>query len=156
MEACDREAAVMDTPAGLDRCGRNQADVQLRIGNYVIRPDANHWIVATIKTRATGAQKGEEYESDVRVPCPLRSGPQNGPRQVCEEPNRAGCESGAGRGDGSVHLCDDRRHGRVLGLASGPLPHSCFLRARYGVGKVGKVTSEAVRQPYEACITPVG
>ena len=40
----------------------------MRIGDYVIRPDANCWIVATIKTRATGAQKGEEYESDIVYP----------------------------------------------------------------------------------------
>ncbi len=40
----------------------------MRIGDYVIRPEPNCWIVATIKTRATGAQKGEEYESDVVYP----------------------------------------------------------------------------------------
>ena len=40
----------------------------MRIGDYVIRPDANHWIVATVKTFLTGAQKGEEYESDVVYP----------------------------------------------------------------------------------------
>ena len=34
----------------------------------MIRPEPNCWIVATIKTRATGAQKGEEYESEVVYP----------------------------------------------------------------------------------------
>ena len=40
----------------------------MRIGDYVVRPDANCWVVATIKTYLTGSQQGEEYESDVVYP----------------------------------------------------------------------------------------
>ena len=40
----------------------------MRIGDYVIRPDANCWVVATIKTFLTGSKEGEEYESDVVYP----------------------------------------------------------------------------------------
>ena len=40
----------------------------MRIGEYVLRPDAHCWVVATIKKFRTGSQKGEEYESDVRYP----------------------------------------------------------------------------------------
>ena len=40
----------------------------LRIGNYVVRPDAHCWVVATVKARLTGAQKDEEYEADVKCP----------------------------------------------------------------------------------------
>ncbi len=40
----------------------------MRIGDYVIRPDANCWVVATIKTFLTGSREGEEYESDVVYP----------------------------------------------------------------------------------------
>ena len=40
----------------------------MRIGDYVIRPDANCWVVATIKTFLTGSSEGEEYESDVVYP----------------------------------------------------------------------------------------
>ena len=43
-------------------------DGSLRIGNYVVRPDANCWIVARIKTFLTGSRKGQEYESDVVYP----------------------------------------------------------------------------------------
>ena len=88
----------------------------MRIGDYVIRADANCWIVATIKTRATGAQKGEEYESDVRIPWALRSGPQNVARQVGEGRDRTRYHPGTGCGDRSVRLCHDRQQGRVLGL----------------------------------------
>ena len=40
----------------------------MRIGNYVVRPDANGWIVATVKTFRTGSHKGEEYETDLVYP----------------------------------------------------------------------------------------
>ena len=40
----------------------------MRIGDYVIRPDANCWVVATIKIFLTGFKEGEEYESDVVYP----------------------------------------------------------------------------------------
>ena len=40
----------------------------MRIGDYVVRPDANCWIVATIKTFMTGSRKGEEYESNIVYP----------------------------------------------------------------------------------------
>ena len=40
----------------------------MRIGNYVIRPDKNCWVVATIKTYLAGSQKGEEYESNIVYP----------------------------------------------------------------------------------------
>ena len=40
----------------------------MRIGDYVIRPDTNCWVVATIKTFLTGSRDGEEYESDVVYP----------------------------------------------------------------------------------------
>ncbi len=40
----------------------------MRIGDYVVRPDANCWVVATTKTFLTGSQEGEEYESDVVYP----------------------------------------------------------------------------------------
>ena len=40
----------------------------MRIGNYVVRPESNCWVVATIKTFRTGSQAGEEYESDVVYP----------------------------------------------------------------------------------------
>ena len=33
-----------------------------------MRPEANCWVVATIKTFLTGSQEGEEYESDVVYP----------------------------------------------------------------------------------------
>ncbi len=40
----------------------------MRIGDYVVRPEASCWVVATIKTFLTGSKKGEEYESDVVYP----------------------------------------------------------------------------------------
>ena len=40
----------------------------MRIRDYVVRPDANCWIVATMKTYLTGSEKGEEYETDVVYP----------------------------------------------------------------------------------------
>ena len=40
----------------------------MRVGAYVVRPDAQCWIVATVKTFLRGSQKGEEYESDVVYP----------------------------------------------------------------------------------------
>ena len=61
---------------------------RMRIGDYVVREDTNCWVVATIKTFLTGSQKGEEYESDVRIPGALRSGPQNAPRSYAEGRDR--------------------------------------------------------------------
>ena len=40
----------------------------LKIDNYVVRPDANCWIVAKVKTFRTGSQRGEEYETDLVYP----------------------------------------------------------------------------------------
>ena len=40
----------------------------LRIGNYVVRPAPNGWIVAAVKTFRTGSQRGEEYETDLVYP----------------------------------------------------------------------------------------
>ena len=58
----------MSTPTNRIQQQGDHQEGTLRIGNYVVRPDANCWIVATVKTRRTGAQKGEEYESDVVYP----------------------------------------------------------------------------------------
>ena len=57
----------MSVPTDRIQQGDDQGGA-LRIGNYVVRRDANCWIVATVKTRRTGAQKGEEYEADVVYP----------------------------------------------------------------------------------------
>ena len=42
----------------------------MRVADYVIRPDSNCWILATIRTRPLDAKNnpGEEYETDVRYP----------------------------------------------------------------------------------------
>ena len=57
--------AAQQWDGGAEVSGR---DGSLRIGNYVVRPDANCWIVATLKTHRTGAQQGEEYETDLVHP----------------------------------------------------------------------------------------
>ena len=42
----------------------------MRIGNYVVRPDSNCWIVAEMRLRTDddGNPTGEEYESGVQYP----------------------------------------------------------------------------------------
>ena len=41
----------------------------MRVGNYVVRPDAECWIVATIKTKGKDSKNaGEEYEADIIYP----------------------------------------------------------------------------------------
>ena len=46
----------------------NRRNRSLRIGNYVVRPAPNGWIVATVKRFRTGSQRGEEYETDLVYP----------------------------------------------------------------------------------------
>ena len=46
----------------------DRRDGSLRIGNYMVRPASNGWIVATVKTFRTGSQRGEEYETDLVYP----------------------------------------------------------------------------------------
>ena len=41
----------------------------MRIGNYVVRPDVDCWVLATIKLRGQESkQAGTEYEADVVYP----------------------------------------------------------------------------------------
>ena len=40
----------------------------MKVGSYVVRPDGNCWIVATLKTFITGSRAGQEYETDVVYP----------------------------------------------------------------------------------------
>ena len=46
----------------------DRRDGTLRVGSYVVRPDAHGWIVARIKTFLTGSRQGEEYEADLVYP----------------------------------------------------------------------------------------
>ena len=75
----------------------------MRIGDYVVRPDANCWILATVKTYETGSESGKEYESDVVYPGRF----DQALRTLLDRMMREGLEPCDGFG-GGIHLVESR------------------------------------------------